>query len=151
MHSLLHFELTSWFLLYLIVIRYKIIIGLFIIIKIVAFLKLIRSQNNKGFFSLFHLSLFVMYPIRVFDSVVRRGRGRIIKMNRCRCWTDTFNSHTTWLWCTEPYVNLLPPAVCTSTCRYIYNRKNLWLWRKTTKITSIMLRSYCSCVCFFWS
>ena len=36
-HSLLYFEMKSWFLQYLIVMRYKMIIGLFLRIKIVAF------------------------------------------------------------------------------------------------------------------
>ena len=37
LHSLSYFELTSWFLQYLIIIRHKMIIGLFIRIKMVAF------------------------------------------------------------------------------------------------------------------
>ena len=37
MHSLLYIELKSWFLQYLIVIKHKMIIGLFLRIKIVAF------------------------------------------------------------------------------------------------------------------
>ena len=46
LYSSKYFELISWFLQYLIVIRHKLIIGLFIRIKIVAFNKF-RSQNNK--------------------------------------------------------------------------------------------------------
>ena len=58
LHSSLYFELISWFLQYLIIIRHKIIIGLFIGIKIVAFDK---SDHKiiKGVLTV-HLSLLVI-------------------------------------------------------------------------------------------
>ena len=58
LHSSLYFELISWFLQYLIIIRHEMIIGLFMRIKIVAFNK---SDHKiiKGVLTA-HLSLLVI-------------------------------------------------------------------------------------------